>query len=172
MTQVSPNFDNLGALATTAQPSKHPRIKNPAMLLPGAMQGIQTVMGAIYKSGVPAGTLELCHLRASQINGCHLCIATGLEQAKRAGETEERLAAISTWRDSTVFTEPERAALELAESVTRLADCTDPVPDVIWQRATRHFDEQSLAALVLMIGLTNAFNRFNVSTRQVAAEWG
>lgn len=171
MTQLSRDFDDLGAAATTAQPSNQPRMKNPAMLLPGAMQGIQTIMGAIHKAGVAPHTLELCHLRASQINGCHLCIAYGLEQAKRTGESEERLAAVSTWRTSTLFTDAERAALELAESVTRLADSTDPVPDAIWQRAARHYDEQGLAALVVYIALTNAFNRFNVSTRQVAAEW-
>ncbi len=171
MTQTSQNSDTLGAAATTTQPPNPPRIKNPAMLLPGAFQGIQTVMGAVHKSGVAPRTLELCHLRASQINGCHLCIAYGLQQAKRTGESEERLSAIANWRNSTLFTEAERAALELTESVTRLTDTADPVPDAIWQRAARHFDEQGLAALVVMIGLTNAFNRFNISTRQVAADW-
>lgn len=172
MTQLSRHSSELGAATTTITTAQdQPRIKNPAFLLPGAMQGIQTLLAAVREGGVPAGTLKLCHQRASQINGCHLCIAFGRQQAKSAGETDERLEAVGNWQASQLFTDAERAALALSECVTRLADSQDPVPDAIWKQATRHYDERALAALVLLIAMTNAFNRINVSTRQVAAEW-
>jgi AhpD family alkylhydroperoxidase len=173
MTHLSQHSNEMGATTTAKTPAPNqPRIKNPASLLPGAMQGIQTLMAAVYKGGVPASTLELCHLRASQINGCHLCIESGQMQAKSKGETDERLKAVANWQGSELFTDAERAALALSESVTRIADSEDPVPNAIWQQATRYYDGRALAALVLMISVTNTFNRLNVSTRQVAAEWG
>ncbi|NSC23129.1 carboxymuconolactone decarboxylase family protein [Streptomyces albus subsp. chlorinus] len=144
------------------------RIANPASLLPDGVQPIQQLMKAAHGSGVPKATLELVHLRASQINGCGFCVDYGVRSARESGETDERLHAVAAWRDTPYFTEEERAALALAEAATRLADRTDPVPDEIWDEAARHYDEKQLAGLLLMIGLTNLFNRFNVPTRQPA----
>ncbi|HKD75614.1 MAG TPA: carboxymuconolactone decarboxylase family protein, partial [Ktedonobacterales bacterium] len=96
------------------------------------------------------------------------CVDAGARSARKAGETEERLFAVSAWREAPYFTDAERAALALTEAVTRLADRADPVPDVIWDEASRHYDEQGLAALILMIATTNLFNRLNATTRQVA----
>lgn len=144
------------------------RMSNPAMILPDAMQPIQALLKATREGGVPQTTLELVHLRASQINGCSFCVVSGARSAKKAGETDERIFAVAAWRETPYFTDAERAALALTEAVTRLADRTDPVPDEIWEEATRHYDERGLAALILMIGVTNLFNRFNVTTRQIA----
>ena len=149
-----------------------PRMNNPAMVLPDAMQGIQVLQAAIEKGGVPSTTLSLVHLRASQINGCGCCIDGGWRSAKKAGETDERLFAVAAWRDTPYFTDAERAALALAEAVTRLSDRVDPVPDGIWDEAARHYDEAALAALILSIATTNVFNRLNVATNQVAGTWG
>jgi AhpD family alkylhydroperoxidase len=111
-------------------------------------------------------------LRASQINGCSYCIDSGVRSAKKAGESDERLFAVAAWREAPYFTDAERAALALTEAATRLSDRIDPVPDEIWDEATRHYDEQQLAALILMIGVTNLFNRLNATTKQVAgAAW-
>ena len=148
------------------------RMKNPALILSDAMPAIQTLYKAIYKGGVPRATLELVHLRASQINGCSACVDSGARQAKKAGETDERLFAVAAWRETPYFTDAERSALALAEAATRLSDRADPVPDEIWDEAARHYDERGLAALVLMIATTNLFNRLNATTRQVAgAGW-
>jgi AhpD family alkylhydroperoxidase len=150
----------------------HARMKNPATIIPEAMQPIQLLYAAADKGGVPASTLDLVHLRASQINGCSSCVASGSHKASKAGETDERLFAVSAWRESPHFTDAERAALALAEAVTRLSDRPDPVPDAIWDEAAQHYDERGLAALLLMIAATNVFNRLNVATRQVAGSWG
>ncbi len=148
------------------------RMSNPAMILPDAMQAIQALSECVEKGGVPQRTRDLIHLRASQINGCSGCVDAGARSAKQAGETDERLFAVAAWRETPYFTDAERAALALAEAATRLADRADPVPDAIWDEATRHYDEQGLAAIVLMIATTNLFNRLNVTTRQVAGDWG
>jgi AhpD family alkylhydroperoxidase len=136
------------------------------------MQPIQALFKAIGKGGVPQSTLELVHLRASQVNGCSACVDAGTRSARKAGETGERLFAVAAWREAPYFTDAERAALALAEAATRLADRTDPVPDEIWDAAASHYDERGLASLVLMIAVTNLFNRLNVTTRQVAGAWG
>jgi AhpD family alkylhydroperoxidase len=148
------------------------RMKNPATVLPDAMQAIQGLIKATRKGGVPSATLELVHLRASQINGCSACVDGGARNARKAGETDERLFAVAAWRETTYFTDAERAALALTEAATRLADRADPVPDAIWDEATRHYDERGLAAIVLTIATTNFFNRLNATTRQVAGAWG
>jgi AhpD family alkylhydroperoxidase len=115
---------------------------------------------------------ELVMLRASQINGCGVCVDMHTKGARRDGETEERLHAVAAWRDTAFFSDDERAALALAlalaESVTRLSDRSDPVPDQVWDEAARHFDEVALASLLVAIGLINFFNRINVAARQVA----
>src|SRR5258708_21274145 len=142
------------------------RLTNPAT--PETIQAIQTILKATREGGVPQKTLDLVHLRVSQINGCSFCVDFGARSAKKAGETDERLFAVAAWREAPYFTDAERAALALTEAVTRLADRADPVPDSIWDEAARHYDEQGLAALILMIATANLFNRLNVTTRQVA----
>ncbi|MGH9028157.1 MAG: carboxymuconolactone decarboxylase family protein, partial [Acidimicrobiales bacterium] len=111
-------------------------------------------------------------LRVSQINGCSFCVEYGWRSARVAGESEERLAAVAAWRDSPRFTDAERTALAFAECVTRLSDRSDPVPDEVWDEASRHYDEKQLSALLLTIATTNVFNRLNVPTRQPAGSWG
>lgn len=148
------------------------RMSNPAMVLPGAMKAVQDLMKATSQGGVPNATLELIHLRASQINGCSACVTGGGLSAKKASETDERILAVAARRDAPYFTDAERAALALAEAVTRLSDQTDPVPDEIWDEAAGHYAEQQLATLVVHIATSNLFNRLNASTRQVAgAAW-
>jgi len=115
---------------------------------------------------------ELVNLRISQVNGCGACVDGGWRKARKAGESDERLFAVAAWREAPYYSEAERAALALAEAVTRLSDRADPVPDEIWDAAARHYDERGLAALILMIATTNFFNRLNVSTRQPARAWG
>jgi AhpD family alkylhydroperoxidase len=148
------------------------RMKNPAMILPDAMTGIQNIYKAMHKGGVPATTLELVHLRASQINGCSACVDSGVKAAKKNGETDERLFQVVAWRESDLFTDAERAALTLTEAATRLADKPDAVTDEIWDEVADHYDEQQLAAIILMISLTNLFNRINTTIREPAgATW-
>ncbi|MGY0060506.1 carboxymuconolactone decarboxylase family protein [Streptomyces sp. LZ34] len=150
----------------------HARMKNPAVVIPEAMPAIQSVIAAARKGGVPESTLELVHLRASQINGCGFCVDLGARTARKNGETEERLFAVAAWREAPYFTEAERAALALTEAATRLADQADPVPDEIWDEAADHFDEKQLASIILMIGVTNLFNRLNATIKQPAgASW-
>jgi AhpD family alkylhydroperoxidase len=149
------------------------RMKNPAMIITEAMAPVQALGAAASRGGVPAATLDLVHLRASQVNGCSPCVEGGWRSARKAGETDERLFGVAAWRESAYFTAAERAALALAEAVTRLSDRPDPVPDVIWDEVARHYDERGLAALLLMIATTNFYNRLNVPTRQVAGgSWG
>jgi len=147
-------------------------MKNPAMLIEGAMQSILNLKETIDHSGLDPVLAHLTHLRVSQINGCGFCVDMGWKTARKAGISDERLFAVAAWRETPYFTEAERAALALAEHATRLADRSDPVPDEIWQAARQHFSEQELAALVLSISLTNLFNRINVTTAQLAGTWG
>ena len=146
------------------------RIQNPATLLSDAMPHLQALAKSTENSAVPAQTLALAHLRASQINGCGVCVDMSF-RFKKPEETVERLFAVSAWRDTPYFTDAERAALALSEAVTRLSDRPDPVPDEVWNQAKRHFNEPQLAALILHIAMTNVWNRFNVTTRQIAGEW-
>ena len=148
------------------------RMKNPAMILPGAWPAIQALQSVAEKSAVPETTLGLLHLRVSQVNGCSACVEAGSRYARKAGETDERLATVAAWRDAPYFTDAERAALALGEAVTRLSDRTDPVPDEIWDEAARHYDEATLAAMIVAIGSINVWNRLNVATRQLAGASG
>ena len=145
------------------------RMKNPAMLIPDAMQSLHTLAKAVEKSGLPAKTIDLVHLRASQINGCGVCVDMHARQMKRTGETDERLMAVAAWRDTPYFTDAERAALMLTEAVTRLSDRPDPVPDELWNEVSRHYNERELAALILAIATINVWNRLNAATRQIPA---
>ena len=147
------------------------RITNPAFAVPGAMDALQALSKAVSRVRISPGLLELMHLRASQINGCGACVEGGARNASKAGETDERLFAVAAWRDTSYFSDAERAALALTEAVTRLSDRPDPVPDEIWEEAARHYDEPALAALILAIATVNVWNRLNVTTRQVAGQW-
>jgi AhpD family alkylhydroperoxidase len=149
------------------------RLNNPAALLPDTTKAVNILYKSAHSAGVEPAVLALVHLRASQINGCGPCVDSGARELRKAGETDERLFAVPVWRETPYFTEPERAALALAEYATRLADQADAVPDEIWDEAAKHFDEKQLAAIVLWIATTNFFNRINVTTRQPAPQnWG
>jgi AhpD family alkylhydroperoxidase len=160
-------IDEANPTDVTRRPDMQARMKNPAMIVPDAMQALLALGQAAEKGGVPSRTLGLVHLRASQINGCSLCVDMHPRILKKAGETDERLFALAAWRDSPYFSEAERAALALTEAITRLSDRADPVPDEIWQEATRHYNDRALAALILSIATVNVWNRLNVATRQV-----
>lgn len=148
-----------------------PRIETPAMSVPGAMQALMRLGEATRQADLPATTHGLLQLRASQINGCSVCVDMHFRELKAAGEPDERINTVAVWREAPYFTDAERAVLALTEAVTRLADRADPVPDEIWDEAARHYDEPSLAALILAISTVNVWNRLNVSTRQVAGAW-
>ncbi|MEU8996105.1 carboxymuconolactone decarboxylase family protein [Streptomyces caniferus] len=122
-------------------------------------------------SALPATTRELVKIRASQINGCGGCLDMHTKDAAQAGESALRLNLVAAWREATVFTEAERAALELTEQGTRLADAAGGVTDEAWARAAEHYDEEQLTALVSQIALINACNRLNVITRQPAGDY-
>jgi AhpD family alkylhydroperoxidase len=124
----------------------------------------------VTDSGLPMTTQELVKIRASQINGCGFCLDMHTKEAAAAGETAQRLHMVAAWREAKVFTEAERAALELAEQGTRLADGSG-VPDEVWENAAKHYDEEQLLALVSLIAVINAFNRLNVMTQQPAGDY-
>jgi AhpD family alkylhydroperoxidase len=126
---------------------------------------------ALSGSALPAATQELVKIRASQINGCAYCTDMHTKDAAQAGESQLRLNLVAVWREATVFTEAERAALELAEQGTRIADAAGGVTDEAWANAAKHYDDDQLAALVCLIGLINIYNRLNVITRQPAGDY-
>ena len=148
------------------------RMPGIAAVLPEVTGGVRQLYAAMYATGVSPRLLELAHLRASQINACSACVHAGVRSAREHGETDDRLHQVAAWRDSDLFDAAERAALELTEAVTRLADRPDPVDDDLWSRAAKHFTEPELAAVLLMIGVTNLFNRLNAPIRHPAgAGW-
>ncbi|MYR87007.1 carboxymuconolactone decarboxylase family protein [Streptomyces sp. SID685] len=122
-------------------------------------------------STLPAATQELVKLRASQINGCGFCTDMHSKDAEAAGESTQRLHLVAAWREATVFTEAERAALELTEQGTRIADAAGGVTDAAWEEAARHYDEEQLTALVGLIAVINLYNRVNVIVRQPAGDY-
>jgi AhpD family alkylhydroperoxidase len=147
-------------------------MKNPAQVLPDAMQALLALDKTTHVDGLPDVTRKLVHLRASQINGCSMCVDMHAHELKRAGESDRRIFTVSAWRDAPWYTDAERAALALTESLTRIADKEDPVPDEVWSEAARHYDEKALAALIVAIAGINVWNRFNAAVRQVAgAAW-
>ena len=146
-------------------------MKNPVTVIPDAMKALHELSLAVGKSGVPKSTLGLVELRASQINGCGVCVDMHARQIRQAGETDERLYAVAAWRDTPYFSDAERAALALTEAVTRLSDRANAVPNEIWNEAAVHYNEEALAGLLLAIATINVWNRLNVSTRQIAGEW-
>lgn len=145
----------------------HARIGNPTMLVPDAMQALLAFSKSANGS-LSTTTLDLVYLRASQINGCSVCVEMHARDLKRAGASDERLFTVAAWRETTYFTDAERAALALTEAVTRIADRPDPVPDDVWDEAARHYDEQELAALIIAIASINVWNLLNIATRQIA----
>jgi AhpD family alkylhydroperoxidase len=147
-------------------------MKHPALVIPEAMEAVQKLIAATKMGGVDETTLGLVHLRVSQINGCSFCVDMDWTSVRELGDDEARRRfAVAAWRESPYFTAAERAALALAECVTRLADRPDPVPDDIWDEAACHYDEAELSALLLWIALANVFNRVNVAIRQPAGSW-
>ena len=147
------------------------RMQNPAVMIPEAMAALQALGAAIEKSRVPAATLGLIEARASQINGCGVCLVGHCRIMKRKGEDLDRVIALPGWRHSPYYTDAERAALALTEALTRLADVADPVSEAVWKEAARHYDEPQLAALILAIAQINVWNRLNVGAGTVAGEW-
>jgi AhpD family alkylhydroperoxidase len=135
------------------------------------LQHIASADKAMAESTLPGATQELVKLRASQINGCGFCTDMHTKDAIAAGETALRLSLVAAWREATVFTEPERAALELAEQGTRIADAAGGVTDDAWTHAAKHYDEEQLTALVAQIALINAFNQMNVIVQQPAGDY-
>jgi AhpD family alkylhydroperoxidase len=128
--------------------------------------------GAVVShSALPAATQEPVKIRASQINGCAACTDMHTKDAAHAGETQLRLNVVAAWREATVFTEAERAALALTEQGTRIADAATGVTDEAWADAAKHYDDDQLAALVSLIALINVYNRMNVIIRQPAGDY-
>jgi AhpD family alkylhydroperoxidase len=148
-----------------------PRIENPALTVPGALAALQKLGASVRRSGVPETTIALVQTRASQINGCSVCLDMHTRELRGAGEPDERIFMVGAWREAPYFSDAERAALALTEATTRLADSSDPVPDEVWDEAALHYDEGQLAGLVVAIATINAFNRINAATRQVTGEW-
>jgi len=151
------------------------RMTSPALSVPGVLDALQSLgraaTEAASQAGVPQTTVDLVSLRASQINGCAVCLDMHARGARKAGETDERLSTLVAWRDTPYFTDAERAALALVEAGTRLADHADPVPRALFEETTRYYDERALAALVVSIAGINAWNRLNVISGQEAGEW-
>jgi AhpD family alkylhydroperoxidase len=146
------------------------RMNHPVMVVPDAMKALHT-LGDLTKKSLPEKLLELVHLRASQINGCSVCVDMHPKIAKKAGESDERLFAVAAWREAPYFSKAERAALALTEALTRLSDRADPVTDEIWNEADKQFDETELAALILAIANINVWNRLNCAVRQPVGAW-
>jgi AhpD family alkylhydroperoxidase len=147
------------------------RMRNPAVIVPGTMEALHALGGAAEAGGLPAATIGLVHLRASQLNGDSTCVDGHPRVLRKAGETDERIFALAAWRRTPYFTDAERAALALTEAVTRLDGHGDPVPDGVWNEAARHYDERALAALLVAVATINVWNRLNVATRQAGGMW-
>lgn len=140
------------------------RMKSPAMIVPEAMPALIALGNAAKKSNVPMNTLNLVYLRSSQLNGCSLCCDLHSREARKLGESNERLDTVAAWREAQWFTPAERTALQLTEEVTRIGE--RGVTDETWNEAKKHYDEADLAALVLNIAVVNVWNRLNAATRQ------
>jgi AhpD family alkylhydroperoxidase len=143
------------------------RMKNPAMIVTDAMGPLQALGKTLAASPIPEKTRALMHVRVSQINGCASCLDG---EVTRTQDTPQRLGMVAVWREAPFFSDAERAALALAEAITRIADQDDRVPDAVWAEAARHYDETGLAWIVLDTSILNLYNRLNVTTRQVAGQ--
>jgi AhpD family alkylhydroperoxidase len=144
------------------------RMRQPAIVVPEAMQALLALSKASQNRGVPQRTLYFVQLRASQINGCSFCVDMHARELVHSGAKPEHVFAVAAWQDAPYFTDAERAALALTDAVTRLADASDAVPDALWDEVKKHYDETALAALLLAIASINVWNRLNVPTRQPA----
>ncbi len=144
------------------------RMAIPVIIVPAAGQAMNALAMAIQEGGVSPQTLEMVRLRASQINGCSICVDTHARELRKEGASDERIFAVAAWRDTAYFNEAERAALALGEAVTRMSDRADPVPDEIWEEASRYYAETQLASLLLAIAGTNFFNRLHNAIRSQA----
>ena len=147
------------------------RMKSPALTLPGAFDAMMALVKSVEAGDVPRSTLELMNLRASQINGCAVCLDLHSRALKKMGEPDERIFAVAAWREAPYYSDAERAALALTEATTRIADRGDPVPDEIWNEAAQHYSEKALSSLVLSIAVINVWNRLNAATRQISGAW-
>ena len=146
----------------------HARMKHPVFVIPDAMKAMHALHKSTDDAGLSDVTRELVHLRASQINGCSVCVGMHAAALKKFGQTDDRLFSVAAWRDTPYFTDAERAALALTEAMTRLADKGDPVSDDIWNEAAKHYDERALSALLVSIAGINVWNRLNAAVRAVA----
>ena len=147
------------------------RMKSPALTLPGAFDALMALAKSVEAGDVPRSTLELMNLRASQINGCAVCLDMHSRALKKLGEPDERIFAVAAWREAPYYSDAERAALALTEATTRIADRPEPVPDEIWNEAAQHYSEKALSSLVLSSALINVWNRLNAATRQISGAW-
>ena len=148
-----------------------PRIKSPALTLPGTREAILAINKTTQGYGIPQTTLELVDVRVGQINGCSPCVDMHSRMLRKLGESDARIFSIATFREASYYTDAERAALALSEAATRLSDRADAVPDEVWREAARHYSEAALSALVMKIALANLWNRLNVTTRQVTGDF-
>ena len=149
----------------------HARIDSPALTVPGALNALRGLADAANRAGIPEATLYLVELRASQINGCSICVDIHSRELKLAGERDERILSVAAWREAPYYTDAERAALALTEAATRIADRPDAVSDQLWDDVAQHYDEGQLAGLVIAIAAINAWNRLNAVTRQISGDW-
>jgi AhpD family alkylhydroperoxidase len=140
-------------------------------ILQDFVKRINAAAGTVPQGTLPSGLANLVLTRASQINGCAVCVDMHTKDAEHDGETSVRLNLVAVWREASVFTDAERAALELTEQGTRIADAAGGVTDEVWANAVKHYDEDQLAALVSLIALINFYNRINVITRQPAGDY-
>jgi len=145
------------------------RMANPAFAVPDSYDALMALSKSIDRVRLPIDR-ELVHLRASQINGCAVCVDMHARSLRASGESEERVWSIAAWRDTPYYSDAERAALALTEELCRMADRSDQVPDDLWLAVAEHFDETQLGALVLDIGLINLWNRVNIASRQIVGE--
>jgi AhpD family alkylhydroperoxidase len=158
-------------LTTQEEHHDQARIQNPALTVPGALDAFQQLGASTKHAGIPEATLAIVTLRASQINGCSVCVDIHTRELEHMGGSDEHIHLVAAWREAPYFSDAERAALALTEAATRLADRPDPVPDQVWDQAARHHAEPQLAALVVAIATINAFNRVNAASRQITGDW-
>jgi alkylhydroperoxidase family enzyme len=145
-----------------------PRMDNPSLVVPGALQPLLDLTEVIGKVGVPQTTLDLVRLRVSEINGR---VYTLPDKSEKAEQADERLPLVATWRTESCFTDAERSALTMAEAVTLMTDPQDMASDAVWEDAAQYYNDEQLGALVMHIGLVNFWNRVNVATKQEPAAW-
>jgi AhpD family alkylhydroperoxidase len=148
-----------------------PRIKQPVFILSGTQQALLSIHKTTLESGIPKSTFELVNLRASQINGCGVCVDMHSRALRKLGENPERIFCVGGWREAPYYSDAERAALALAEAGSRIADRADAVSEDVWNEAAKHYNETQLGALVMSIGMINLWNRLNVLTRQMGGEF-